>query len=324
MSVGALLQELRRLDVNVWSDGDQLRCNAPAGVLTPALRDELRARKADIVAFLRSAEAAARQPRAIVPLQPRGGSPPVFAVGGHNGDVFCYRRLADQLGEDQPFYGLQPPGLDGEREPLTSVEDLASYFAAEIRSFHPTGKIIIAGYCAGGAIAFELARHLTAGGSLVAFVALFAGRYPTWFRRLPQARQRILYYADRIHTHARVLGSLSNGSRWRYGRELLGRVTLRPPAPMAETNDPALILRDKVQRATMLAVCRYKPAFFAGRLVMFLPSPKARRSSEGLLRWRSLAKHVEEYCGPHGCEGDAMLLEPCVPAIAELFRRASR
>src|SRR2546427_7475953 len=35
--------------------------------------------------------------------------------------------------------GLQPPGLDGRSEPLTRVEDLAAYFAAQIRTFHPNG-----------------------------------------------------------------------------------------------------------------------------------------------------------------------------------------
>jgi non-ribosomal peptide synthetase component F len=32
--------------------------------------------------------------------------------------------------------------------------------------------------------------------------------------------------------------------------------------------------------------------------------------------------HLQRYCGPRGCEGDAMLLEPYVPAIADLFRHA--
>lgn len=41
------------------------------------------------------------------------------------GDVFAYRALAPRLGEDQPFYGLQPPGYDDGTVPMTRVEDLA-------------------------------------------------------------------------------------------------------------------------------------------------------------------------------------------------------
>ena len=323
MSVATFLHELKSRDVTVWPEGDQLRCNAPAGVLTPALRDELSARKADIVAFLRSADEATRQQRAIIPLQPRGRAAPIFAIGGHNGDVFCYRRIAEHLGNDQPFFGLQPPGVEGERDPLTSVAALASYFGDQIESFRPMSPPVIAGYCAGGAIAFELARQITGRGGQVAFVALFAGRYPAWFRPLSQARQRVFHYADRVYTHARTLGSLTNAERYRYARGVLDRLTAGPAPVDAPPNDSALTRRAMVQQATMTAVCRYRPGFFAGRVAMFLPSAKARRSREGLTRWRGLAQRFDEYCGPDGCEGDGMLLEPHVSAIAALFRTAA-
>jgi thioesterase domain-containing protein len=321
VSVAAFLEELRSHDVQVWPEGDQLRCNAPAGVLTPALRDQLRERKRDIVQFLRSAETAARQQRAIIPLQPRGDRIPVFAVGGHNGDVFCYRALAQHLGPNQPFFGLQPPGLDGESEPLTTVEELAKYFAAQIRASRPSGASIIAGYCAGGAIAFELAWQLLQQGASIGFVALFAGRYPTWFRPLAQMRQRVVGCADRVETHAHALAPLSNGERRRYLTDMFGRLIARPDVRRPTEADPALALRAKVQRATMEGIRRYRPPYLPGRLSLFLPSSKARRPTEGLVRWRTLAREVEEYCGPDGCEGDVMLLEPHVPAIAALFQR---
>ena len=113
MNTAAFLATLRSRDIQVWAEGDQLRCNGPPGALSSELREELRQRKADILKFLDAAASLARQQRAIIPLQPRGARVPVFAVAGHNGDVFCYRALAQHLGEDQPFFGLQPPGLDG-------------------------------------------------------------------------------------------------------------------------------------------------------------------------------------------------------------------
>src|SRR5438045_737821 len=95
--VTALLEELRSRDIRVWADGDQLRCSAPTGVLTPDLRNQLRERKADNVEFLHSAEALALRGRAIVPLQSRGTRAPIFGVPGHHGDVFCYPLLAPRL-----------------------------------------------------------------------------------------------------------------------------------------------------------------------------------------------------------------------------------
>src|SRR5262249_4136251 len=151
--------------------------------------------------------ALAQQQRAIVPLQPRGTRAPVFAIPGHNGDVFTYRVFAQQLGESQPFFGLEPPGLDGRTEPLTSIEALAGYFADHITAFRPRGPSVLAGYCAGATVVFELARQLVARGGDVRMVALFAGPYPLWYRWLPQLGERARYVGRRTREHGRALSS---------------------------------------------------------------------------------------------------------------------
>jgi thioesterase domain-containing protein len=320
--VPVFLEELRNRDIQVWADGDRLRCNAPAGTLTPELRDQLQQRKDDILEFLRSAEALTRQQRAIVPLQPRGERTPVFAVAGHNGDVFCYRALARQLGEDQPFYGLQPPGLDGQSEPLRSVEDLAAYFAAQIQAFHRRGPCIIAGFCAGGMIAFELARHLMQAGMAIDQVALFGAPYPARYRRLPMLRERFGQQIERVVTHTRALVSASLREGWRYvAKKLRARKALRaalPPAGAAP--DPVLVLRAGVERATLAAVRRYTPGHYAGRVCLFVPSKDWVRSRNEPLRWRSVVPQAEEYFGPDGCDGTNILREPYAATFAELFR----
>ncbi len=165
MTLQRFLADLHERGVHLYAEGDRLRCTAPPGVLTPQLRDRLQQHKDEILEVLRSGAALARQQRAIVPLERRGTRTPVFAVAGHNGDVFCYRALAQHLGDHQPFFGLEPPGLDGRSEPLTRVEDLAAYFAEQIRAFQPDGQYILAGFCAGGTVAFELARQLLQGGA---------------------------------------------------------------------------------------------------------------------------------------------------------------
>ena len=145
MNAAAFLSELRRRDIEVRAVGGQLHCTAKSGALTPELREQLRQWKNEILKMLVSAQALATQERAIVPLQASGTRAPVFAVPGHNGDVFCYRALAQRLGEDQPFFGLQPPGVDGQEPPLERVEALAAGFARQIRAFRPDGPYVIAG-----------------------------------------------------------------------------------------------------------------------------------------------------------------------------------
>ena len=109
MNAAALLAELRSRDIRVRAVGGELHCDAPSGSLTPELQARLLQQKKEILELLAAAQALAAQPRALVPLQRAGRQPAIFAVPGHNGDVFCYRALAQALGTDQPFVVLLRP-----------------------------------------------------------------------------------------------------------------------------------------------------------------------------------------------------------------------
>lgn len=322
MNAQAFLAELRSRDIHVRLDGARLRCNAPAAALTHELREELQKRKDDVVEFLRAAEALVHQ-RAIVPLQPRGTRAPVFGVPGHNGDVFCYRALARHLGEDQPFFGLQPPGLDGHDAPLVRIEALAAYFAAQIRAFQPQGECIIAGYCAGGLTAFALAQELVREGRPVRLLALFGAPYAARFRRQAMLREACAKQLARLLKHGRGLASLPP-TQWRaYFATRLRERESRVIGEKSAAPDQVLALRAAVERATLAAAQRYTPERFAGRVCLILPSRDFVRSYDEPLRWRSVVPQAEEYYGPNGCERDQMLREPYVSRFAELFMQSA-
>ncbi len=323
MSLQPFLAELHRRDVQLTADGDRLRCKAPAGVLTAGLRDQLLERKSEILALLRSAQAIALQPRAVVPLQPRGRRTPVFAVPGHYGDVFGYRALALRLGEDQPFFGLQPPGLDGASAPMARVEDLAAYFAAQIQAMQPAGPLIIAGHCAGGAIAFELAQQLQRRGSSIRLLAMFACPYPTFYRFAPQLKQAIVQQTQRIGRHAGALTKLSFAQARQYIAAKLRRLQGERDATRAALVDPVLVRRAAVSRATVAAIRRYTPIVYAGPVSLILPNRAWLRSGADPLRWRSVAPQAEHCFGPDDCDPDLLLMEPDASAIAELFRQCA-
>jgi thioesterase domain-containing protein len=124
--------------------------------------------------------------------------------------------LVQHLGNDQPFYGLQPPGLDGQSQPLRPVEDLAEYFAAQIKAFQPNDPYTIAGYCAGGAIAFELARQLLRDGGKVSVLILFGAPYASAYRLRSRFRLRLVGEAARVARHLRALAALSGVERRSY------------------------------------------------------------------------------------------------------------
>jgi len=308
--------------IQVWADGEQLRCNAPPGALTPELREQLRQRKDEILLFLHSAGSLAHQRRVIVPLQPRGTRPPVFAFGGHNGDVFCFRPLVQHLDADQPFFGLQPPGFDDQQEPLARVEDLAAYFATEIRAFRAQGPYVIAGYCAGGSIALELARQLLRDGAAVSDLALFGAPYVTSYRRWPRLYKKLAAQCERLQRHLRALASQSSSESRSYLasrlRERRAQRTVERPATLG----PLLAQRARVEHGIFTALRRYVPGHFDGRLSLFLPSKQWADSREQPLRWRALARHCDEYYGPDGCHTDVMLREPYAPGFAKLFMQS--
>jgi surfactin family lipopeptide synthetase A len=109
----------------------------------------------------------------LVAIQPEGSRPAFFCVHGVGGNVVGFRDLARHLGADQPFYALQPQGLDGKRQCLTSIPEMAERYMQEIRRVQPVGPYRIGGYSFGGLVAYEMAQQLEARGEEVALLALF-------------------------------------------------------------------------------------------------------------------------------------------------------
>jgi amino acid adenylation domain-containing protein len=91
------LSTLRRLDVQLYADGDRLRCNAPRGALTPALEVEVARRKAEILTYLREVQGAKRASLPRIRSVPRDGDLPLS---------FAQQRLwfLEQLQPDSAAY----------------------------------------------------------------------------------------------------------------------------------------------------------------------------------------------------------------------------
>ncbi|AKT41173.1 non-ribosomal peptide synthetase [Chondromyces crocatus] len=113
-----------------------------------------------------------RQRSLLVAIQPRGDKTPFFCVHPVSGSVVCYVDLARRLGQDRPFYGLQSPGLQGERAPSDDVHEMATLYLEAVREQQPRGPYLLGGWSMGGCIAFEMARRLQEEGETVALLAL--------------------------------------------------------------------------------------------------------------------------------------------------------
>lgn len=114
----------------------------------------------------------------VVGLQTSGTCAPLFFVHPAGGSAFCYVPLARSLGQNQPLYGLQTPGLNGERALSNDVRELAACYVQAIRSVQPEGPYHLGGWCVGGVIAYEMACQLQQGGQEVDLLALLDSAPP--------------------------------------------------------------------------------------------------------------------------------------------------
>ncbi|MFM7442919.1 MAG: polyketide synthase dehydratase domain-containing protein, partial [Tabrizicola sp.] len=87
----------------------------------------------------------------IVPMhQGEGGAKtPFFLVAGMFGNVLNLRHLAQLIGHDRPFYGLQARGLYGEDRPHDDFVAAATDYIAEMRQVQPHGPYLLGGFSGG-------------------------------------------------------------------------------------------------------------------------------------------------------------------------------
>jgi thioesterase domain-containing protein len=148
----------------------------------------------------------------LVPLR-RGNGLPVFFIPaplGVGGVLFAYSRLARRVREGRPFLAFHP----GDRAP-SSVADLVEAALRTIRAAQSHGPYALVGECAGGILAWEMARRLSADGEQVDLLALLDTPWPPYWRQRAKSplRRFLAPWGDdllrRAEHHLRALGDLS-------------------------------------------------------------------------------------------------------------------
>jgi amino acid adenylation domain-containing protein len=112
----------------------------------------------------------------LIGLRASGAATPLFCIHPYGGHTTGYIDLVRHLGADQPVFGIQARGLQGDEVPLDSIEAMAADYIALIRAQQPSGPYRLAGHSMGGCIAYEMAQQLTRAGETVSQLALFDSR----------------------------------------------------------------------------------------------------------------------------------------------------
>jgi thioesterase domain-containing protein len=250
---------------------------------------------------------------------------PFFCVHPADGTVLSYADLAHQLAPDQPFYGLQAPGLDGEQEPYTQLEAMATHYLEAIRSIQAEGPYLLGGWSMGGVVAFEMAQQLQRQGQPVALLVLLDSWTPA-----------ALYNPDGTASEddTKLLGNFLANLRGRFAKELPA-----PPADLQQLGpdeqlnyflehakllefllpDTGLVQLHRllqVFKSNVRAMWRYTPQPYPGQITLFQAAQQPDSADGPAPGWSELSSRpIKVYSVP----GDhyTMLTKPYVEALAE-------
>ena len=250
-----------------------------------------------------------------------GQKAPFFLVAGMFGNVLNLRHLAQLLGGDRPFYGLQARGLYGDADPHTSFDAAARDYIAEMKQVHPNGPWLLGGFSGGGLIAWEIARQLEAEGQEVQLLVLLDTPLPIRpsLSKLDKLLIRLAEFRDEGPAFL---------TRWWQDKQAY-KARLRNVALAGSTD----FHNAEIEAAFRGALPSYQMVPRAGKTVLYRP-PMDRRWQVTGGRWVTTAREfvfpdndltqfapnleVVEVPGDH----DSMVLEPNVRVLAARMRAA--
>jgi thioesterase domain-containing protein len=255
-----------------------------------------------MAAIIRDSGVQAASP--IVPIQPNGTKPAIFCIGALNGEVLLYRRLALELGQDQPLYGLQPFSLI---DRLSTVETLAASYVEQLQQWGERRPFCLLGYSFGGLVAVEMARQLREKGAEPPIVALIDSGYPAGCKALEPFNDRIRryrYHINQIAHSARGLGHLGDRLRSSSVR-VIHRVftTIGVGLPKIASD---------IAGRQLLAAENYRAKPYPGRVYLFKAESRPEFfGDDPNLGWGGILSDlwIEEVPGDHGTINTGMNLK---------------
>ncbi|MCW8961269.1 MAG: thioesterase domain-containing protein, partial [Ignavibacteriaceae bacterium] len=262
----------------------------------------------------------------LVPIRSEGSKPPLYLIHGAEGNVLLYKELSLHLGNDQPVYGLQSRGLDGSSEMQTKFENMASSYIKEIKQIQPNGPYMLAGYCLGGAIAYEIANQLKHNGDEVLLLAMFEtfnnhsiiDKIPSYFG--------IIHFLQKLYFHLEnfFLSSKLGSTNFLKNKVLVefSRFRVRTTvfySSILKRMNPSIGLRFhhlEINKVNDKAQADYVPKNYSGQIVLFKPMRDFAGMTDEYFGWGSLAeagvKIVNVPADPRG-----MMVNPFVKILAK-------
>jgi glutamate-1-semialdehyde aminotransferase/thioesterase domain-containing protein/acyl carrier protein len=259
----------------------------------------------------------------LVAIQPKGNKKPLFFVHPIGGNVFCYGNLANCLGSEQPFFGLQSPGLYGDIKPFTKIEEIATHYIAALRTMQPEGPYFLGGWSMGSFVAFEMAQQLQSQGHQVALLALLDNAAPnTNIVEYDETKTLVNFTKDIANSAGKDLSALydrflqlKSDEQFNYVFEQLQISKLIPSNLAVEE----FRLFFEVYKSNSQASLNYVPKVYPDRIIFFRGSESNEGSQypeDPSWGWRKLSSQPVEIVTVPG-NHYTMLAKPHVQVLAE-------
>ncbi|GGS28860.1 thioesterase domain-containing protein [Actinokineospora fastidiosa] len=246
----------------------------------------------------------------VIPLTDPGTGRPVFCFHWGAGNVRFLKETMDSVRGDRAVYGVESVGLwNRERPPLSMVE-MATRYLREIRTIQPTGPYLLVGPCAGGRVAYEIARQLTETGETVELLALL-NTMPPGATDLDPAWGPADYYDFRL---ASLRDQFQVTSLTAGGDQLIAALVATGKVD-AEMDPADLHWRQAVWAAGIFAQEHYEPRRYNGAVTVFQLKENAHLPEAD---WRRVAE-VDELHTVDAADTLPLLRDPAV--VEELRAR---
>jgi thioesterase domain-containing protein/acyl carrier protein len=246
----------------------------------------------------------------LVAVEPDGSKPPFFCVPPSATTVMAFGKLAQHMGGERPFYGLDYAGMDAKHPPHLSIPEMAEIYLEEIRRVQPEGPYFLGGMCFGGLVAYEMAQQLLAQGQKVAFLGVLDSTHAP---NLSKPRGYYIFLITRF-VNQKLLR----------GRFTVGASSMRIPG-----DD---VYRNQVQHVFAshnYARMKYRTTTYPGKITLF--NTTGRKGQFARNQWEPIAQgglEVVMIPGVHlghtfgmGENGDTYIREPHVQVLAEKLNK---
>ena len=284
----------------------------------------------------------------LIGLHTRGSLPPLFAVRTWSEEVENYRRLAEQLGPDQPIYTVSPPM--GSR-PSDFPTDTDTWAALCLERFGPLlarPQLALMGWSYAGVVALRVAQTLAERGADVRLVALVDSTLPRkkpWGSSLKRSELHHFFVAmermyeideprERRVFLRRYLRKMRKRVRKKLRNALLGA---RPPkqgtlaAAAADAQRSSIASRDSreqraplLMRAIRIAYLKHKAEPTALPVALFWTEESRNRVGDTALGWSSVLHgdiEIVRVAGEHQTLFAAEHIAPFARRLAHSLRR---